>query len=82
MFFNAVATVDVLTASNNDVRTCRNLNRTFCKFKIALSFWGKKKTRPRLLVLANFITCLPPEIQRDIASIPAIPKRVQRWRVL
>ena len=29
-----------------------------------------KQTRPRLLVLANFITCLPREIPRDIAFIP------------
>ena len=35
----------------------------------------------QLLVLANFITCFPPEIPRDIAFIPSILKRVQRWRV-
>ena len=32
-------------------------------------------------MLANFSTCLPPEIPRDIAFIPAILERVQRWRV-
>ena len=52
--------------------TCRNLNCTFCKFKIALSFWKDKQTRPRLLVVANFITCLPTEIpRRGIAFIPS-----------
>ena len=40
-----------------------------------------KQTRPRLLVLANFTTCLPPEIPRDIAFIPSILERVQRWPV-
>ena len=34
----------------------------------------------KLLVLANFITCLPPEIPRDIAFILGIIKHVQRWR--
>ena len=41
------------------------------------AFRENKQTRPRLLVLANFVTCLPPEIPRDIAIL----KRVQRWRV-
>ena len=50
-------------------------------YKIVVSFWYNKQTRPRLLVLANFITCLPSEIPRDIAFIPSILERVQRWRV-
>ena len=41
------------------------------------AFRENKQTRPRLLVLANFVTCLPPEIPRDIAIL----KGVQRWRV-
>ena len=40
-----------------------------------------KQTRARLLVLANFLTCLPPEIPRGIAFLPSILKRLQRWRV-
>ena len=32
-------------------------------------------------MLANFITCLPSEIPRDIAFIPSILERVQRWQV-
>ena len=38
MFFNAVATVDGLTASNNDVSTCRNLTCTFCTANLKLPF--------------------------------------------
>ena len=40
-----------------------------------------RQTRPRLLVLANFITCLPPESPRDIAFMPSILKRVQKCRI-
>ena len=40
-----------------------------------------KQTRSRLLVLANFTTCLPPEIPRDIAFIPSILEHMQRWQV-
>ena len=80
-FLTAVPTVDVPTASSYDVeleKTCRNLNCTFCKFKIALSFWKDKQTRPRLLVVANFITCLPTEIpRRDIAFIPSSDARAK-----
>ena len=31
--------------------------------------------------IGKFIFCFPPEIPRDIAFIPSILKRVQRWRV-
>ena len=39
------------------------------------------RTRPRSVVLENFIICLPLEIPRNTAFIPSILKRVQRWRV-
>ena len=54
---------------------------TLLDCQIVVSFWENKQTRQLLLVLANFITCFPPEIPRDIAFIPSILKRVQRWRV-
>ena len=39
-----------------------------------------KQSRPRLLVLASSITCLHPEIPRDITFIiPSILRGVQRW---
>ena len=50
-------------------------------YEIVVSFLWNKQTRPRLLALANFVTCLPREIPRDIAFIPSILERVQRWRV-
>ena len=37
--------------------------------------------RPRFLALEKFITCLPSGKPRDIAFIPSVLKRVQRWRV-
>ena len=39
-----------------------------------------KQTRPRFLVLEKLTTCLPPEKPSDIAFIPSVLKRVQRWR--
>ena len=36
----------------------------------SFSFVQNKQTRPRLLVLADFVTCLPPEKPRDIVFIP------------
>ena len=41
----------------------------------------RERTRPRSVVLENFIICLPLEIPRNTAFIPSILKRVQRWRV-
>ena len=56
--YDAVATVDVLIASENDDETCRNSGNSNCRFcmtKIVVSFWDNKQFRPRLLVLANFV---------------------------
>ena len=74
MFFNAVATVDVLTASNNDVRTCRNLNRTFCKFKIALSFWGEKKNSTAITRISKFYHLFAPWDTTWHCFYPSNPK--------
>ena len=63
LFLDSAATVDVLTASNNDVN--------FVKTQTVQS-------RPPFHALANFIFCLPPELPRDIAFIPSILKREQR----
>ena len=48
---------------------------------IVVSFCGNKQSWPRFLALANFIFCLPYEILCDIAFIPSIVNRLQRWRV-
>ena len=62
-FLEAVTTVNVL-------KKWRNLNCAFrrmtIKILIVLTFCENKQTRPRLLVLANFILVLSPEISRDI----------------
>ena len=53
------------------------------KIKISLFYFvWNKQTRPRFLVLADFITCFPHQKPRDIAFFPSVLKRVQRWRVL
>ena len=75
---DTVATVDVLTASNNDVSFVETqtvhsawpLNRRF-----VLS-WKNRQSRPRFPALAPF--ACPPEIHRDIAFIPSILKRVKK----
>ena len=79
-FLDAVATLDVLRASEKRRKTSKNSNCKFCMNNIVVSFWENKQTRPRLLVLpVSFITCLPPEIPRDTAFILFILKRVLRW---
>ena len=81
-FFGCIqATANVLTASNTEaglVVTHDYKGSIKCRLD---TFKENKETRPRLLALANVITCMLPEIPRDIAFIPSVPKRVQRWRV-
>ena len=75
-FLYAVVTVRVLTASNNDIKLVETWTVHFARIKLSFGFEGINEP----LVLANFVTCLPPEIPRDIAFIPWIIKHVQRWR--
>ena len=56
-------------------------NLVFCIQEILVGENRPYVPRPRFLVLEKFITCLPPEKPRDIAFIPSVLKRVQRWRV-
>ena len=70
-FLCAVLTVRVLTASNNDIKLVETRTVHFARIKLSFCFEGINK----LPVLANFITCLPPEIPRDIAFIPGIIKQ-------
>ena len=74
-----VVTVNDLMSNSNDVNLAKI---RYVHFSLLRNCRRKeeKETRPRLLVLANFITCLPPEMPRDIAFIPSILERVQRWR--
>jgi len=73
-FLYVVATVDVLMANSNDV------NLTKPRYAHFTWPWDRY-SHVWPLVLANFITCLLPEIPRDIAFIPSILERVQRWQV-
>ena len=72
---DAVAIGDVLTASNNDVKPLYSLHDYYSLSRLERI----KKTRQRLLVMANVITCFPPEIPRDCFYL-LILKHVQRWR--
>ena len=63
-FLYAVVTVNDLMANSNDVNLAKI---RYVHFSLLRNCRRKeeKETRPRLLVLANFITCLPPEMPRD-----------------
>ena len=76
-FFEALATMDVLRASEKRHKTSQNPNCKFCITNIVVSFRENKQTRP--FVLISFISCLAPEIPRDIAFITFILKRVFTW---
>ena len=78
------AAVDVLTAINNDV----NLDETrpiYFTWLINHRFVLRESANSAVFILIGnfffFSFCLPPEIPRDIAVIPSILKRMQRWRV-
>ena len=59
-FLDAAANVDVLKENNTDVKLIETRTvHNFCKTKIVVLFWENEHTRPRLIVSAKFITCLP-----------------------
>ena len=72
-FLDAVTNADVLTESNNDVKLMDDWSSKFARLNSS-SYWESKKTRPRLTLLANFITYLHPEIPGDITFISLNPE--------
>ena len=59
-FFDAVAAVDAITASNNDEKLVETRTVYFAKFKSPSRFERINKLDRDDLVLPNFITCLHP----------------------
>ena len=77
--FFVAAAVDVLTASNNDVKTSRNSNRAFCTtIKSLFRFERINKLDRFQSYWQLFSFFLPLEILRDIAVISSVLKGVQR----
>ena len=83
-FLEEVATVDVLTANNNDVSLVKTRTVQFARLlnrRLLVLFEQTHSTAIYLHVLVHYISCSSPEIPRDIALIPSLLKRVQRWQV-
>ena len=81
-FLDALATVDVLTASNSNVKLVKTRAVDFAGLLIAVSFSREnKQTRPRFSSFVRDYLLLCPEISRDITLIPSILKCVQRCQV-
>ena len=74
-YLDAVATVHVLKAGNNDVNYGRNSNCTFCTTKIVVSFWENGQNASAITRIGKFYLSLRPEIPCDIVFIPSILKR-------
>ena len=79
-FLDTAATVHVLTASDNDVKTCRSSN---CTFSARLKLWFRSERINKLDCDYSYWqmfswVCPAPEIPRDIAFIPSILKHVKK----
>ena len=62
--------------SNKDVQLVETRTLHFAPLLNRSRFEINEQTRKILLVLANFVTCLPPEIPRDIVFVPSVLKGV------
>ena len=78
-FQDAITTVDVLTASNNDVQlvVTRTVHFTRLKWSSRFQRISILYTRRQLLVLETSLTCLPPEIYQSIALVQSFPRRAR-----
>ena len=87
-FFDAVAAVDAITASNNDEKLVETRTVYFAKPNSSSRFQRINKLDRDDLYCTLSLVCTPsppppptPEIPCDIVFIPSMLKRVQRWRV-
>ena len=86
-FFDAVAAVDAITASNNDEKLVETRAVYFAKLHSSSRFERiNKLDRDDLYCQILSLVCTPPppvttEIPCDIVFIPSMRKRVQRWRL-
>ena len=62
--------------SNKDVQLVETRTVHFAPLLNRSRFEINEETRMLLLVLVNFVTCLPPEISRDIVFVPSVLKGV------
>ena len=87
-FFDAVAAVDAITASNNDEKLVETRTVYFAKLNSSSRFERiNKLDRDDLYCQILSLVCTPPpppvttELPCDIVFIPSMRKRVQRWRL-
>ena len=80
-FLDAVATVHVLTANNIDVKLEEIRFVHFPWLSIRRLVLREKTNSTVITCIGKFYHLLTPELPRDIAFIPSVQKRVQRWRI-
>ena len=77
-FLDAVVTVDVLATSNTDIKLVESLT-LYILLDLHLRLVLKESTNFTAITrirIENFITCLLPEMPREISFIPSILRRV------
>ena len=82
-FLDAAATLDLLKQATMTLIFSK-LKLTFCmtiNYKWSLRFESKQTKSSATFRIGKFSFLFAPEIPRDIAFIPPILKRVQRWRI-
>ena len=80
-FLDAVATVHVLTANNIDVKLEEIRFVHFALLSTRRLVLREKTNSTVITCIGKFYHLFTPEIPRDIAFIPSVQKRVQRWRI-
>ena len=76
----AVVSVDILTASNTDVKLSETRTVPFSRLKSSSRFERTNKLDHDYSSSQISSLVCHPEKPRDIAFTPPMPKRMQRWR--